>query len=147
MVLAAHSTHFVVPSIILLHHTPCLLRLTPSSNLPSTLNQCLDQSNSDLASFVQLGLAGGQIRDVHEYHGWRFFSTTAGITTVASVPVGFGRWRLGVLAVAPGERVIVDETTEEVARVGVDADVWQLFDGWGAIGGGVACGMSVFGVA
>jgi len=45
--------------------------------------------------------------------------------------------------VAVGERVVVDETAEEVPGVRVDADVRQLLNNWGAVGVGVACGMSV----
>lgn len=43
----------------------------------------------------------------------------------------------------PGERVVVDEAAEEVAGVGVDADIGELRGSGGAVGCGVAWESSV----
>jgi hypothetical protein len=59
------------------------------------------------------------------------------------VAVGSGRRGFRGRAVAVGERVVVYKAAEEVAGVRVDADVWQLFNGRGAIRIGVTCVMSM----
>lgn len=47
------------------------------------------------------------------------------------------------MPVTPGERVVVDEAAEEVAGVGVDADIGELRGSGGAVGCGVAWESSV----
>lgn len=52
-----------------------------------------------------------------------------------------GRQGIGIggLDVVVGERVVVNESAQEIAGVGVDAYIGELLDAGGAVGGGVSC--------